>query len=122
MTREESRLGPSQRACSQRLRDSSTTPRWLKSSYHQPSLICSTLPEDALLWPLQRQDGQCLIHIEAAVLDRLRAMRKLGEMYSDAIVWLVEMGGVRPIGRLGLIAVAALGSACVSAQPLYCSR
>jgi hypothetical protein len=26
--------------------------------------------------------GQCLIHIEAAVLDRLRAMRKLGERYS----------------------------------------
>ena len=31
---------------------------------------------DALLWPLQRPDGH--IHIEAAVLDRLRAMRKLG--------------------------------------------
>jgi hypothetical protein len=27
-------------------------------------------------------DGQCLIHIEAAVLDRLWAMRKLGERYS----------------------------------------
>jgi hypothetical protein len=47
-----------------------------------PSLICSPLSEDAPLWPLQRQDGQCLIHIEAAVLDRLRAMRKLGERYS----------------------------------------
>jgi hypothetical protein len=35
---EESRLGPSQRAGSQRLRDSSTTPRWLKSRYPQPSL------------------------------------------------------------------------------------
>ena len=63
-----------------------------------------------------------LSNIEAAALDRLRAMRKLGERYSDAIVWLVEMGGVRPIGRLGLIAVAALGSACARAQPLYCSR
>jgi hypothetical protein len=49
-----------------------------------------TLPEDALLWPLQRQGRY---HIEAAVLDRLRVMRKLGERYSDAIVWLVEMGG-----------------------------
>jgi hypothetical protein len=47
-----------------------------------PSLICSPLSEDAPLWPLQREDGQCLIHIEAAVLDRLRAMRKLGERYS----------------------------------------
>jgi hypothetical protein len=35
---EESRLGPSQRAGCQLLRDSSTTPRWLKSSYPQPSL------------------------------------------------------------------------------------
>ena len=41
--------------------------------------IRSTLPEDAPLWPLQRSG---LIHIEAAVLDRLRAMRKLGERYS----------------------------------------
>jgi hypothetical protein len=30
----------------QRLRDSSTTPRWLKSGYPQPAFICSTLPED----------------------------------------------------------------------------
>ena len=36
--------------------------------------IRSTLPEDAPLWPLQR--------FEAAVLDRLWAMRKLGERYS----------------------------------------
>ena len=34
-----------QRAGCQRLRDSSTTPRWLKSRYPQPSLICSTLPK-----------------------------------------------------------------------------
>ena len=43
--------------------------------------IRSTLPEDAPLWPLQRS-GRPLIHVEAAVLDRLRAMRKLGERYS----------------------------------------
>ena len=30
--------------------------------------ICSTLPEDAPLWPVHRRDGQCLIHIETAVL------------------------------------------------------
>ena len=34
--------------------------------------IRSTLPEDAPLWPVRRG---CLIHVEAAVLDRLRAMR-----------------------------------------------
>jgi hypothetical protein len=39
--------------------------------------IRSTLPEDAPLWPLQRSG-----RIEAAVLDRLWAMRKLGERYS----------------------------------------
>jgi hypothetical protein len=33
--------------------------------------ICSTMSEDAPLWPVHRRDGQCLIHIEAAVLDRL---------------------------------------------------
>ncbi len=33
--------------------------------------ICSTLPEDAPLWPVQRQGGQiCLVHVEAAVVDR----------------------------------------------------
>ena len=34
--------------------------------------IRSTLPEDAPLWPVRRG---CLIHVEAAILDRLRAMR-----------------------------------------------
>jgi len=38
-----------------------------------------------------RQDGQCLIHIEAAVLDRLRAMRRPGGSYSDVIVHQVEL-------------------------------
>jgi hypothetical protein len=45
--------------------------------------ICSTLPEDAPLWPVHRQ-------IEAAVLDRLRAMRRPGEDYNDlnpAALW-----------------------------------
>jgi hypothetical protein len=39
-------------------------------------------PRTRLCGPCRVQDGQCLIHIEAAVLDRLRAMRKLGERYS----------------------------------------
>jgi hypothetical protein len=40
---EESRLGPSQRVGCQRRRDSSTTPRWLKSRYPHPRLA-STQP------------------------------------------------------------------------------
>ena len=31
--------------------------------------VCSTLPEDAPLWPLQRQGGPTPVHVEAAVLD-----------------------------------------------------
>ncbi len=41
--------------------------------------ICSTLPPDAPLWPVERRGGQCFIHVEAAVLDRLGAMRRRGE-------------------------------------------
>jgi hypothetical protein len=33
----------------------------------------------------------CLIHIETAVLDGLRAMRRPGESYSDVIFRLVEL-------------------------------
>jgi hypothetical protein len=40
---------------------------------------------------LQRQDGKCLIHIEAALLERLRAMRQPGESYSDVSLRLVEI-------------------------------
>ena len=40
--------------------------------------LMATLPEDAPLWPVHRQGGQCLIHVEAAALDRLRAMRRPG--------------------------------------------
>ena len=53
--------------------------------------ICSTLPEDAPLWPVHRRDGQCLIHIEAAVLNRLRAMRRPSESYSNVILRLFEL-------------------------------
>jgi hypothetical protein len=50
-------------ACScPRLRDSSTTPRWLKSRYPQPSLIGSPPPEDAPLGPSIVRSANCLIH------------------------------------------------------------
>ncbi len=53
--------------------------------------ICSTLPKGAPLWPVQRQGGRCLVHVEAAVVDRLRAMRERGETYSDVIVRLAQL-------------------------------
>jgi hypothetical protein len=52
----------SQRAGCPRLRDSSTTPRWLKSRYPQLSLIGSPLPEDAPLGPPIVRSANCLIH------------------------------------------------------------
>ena len=52
--------------------------------------ICSTLPQGAPLWPVQRQDGQSLIHVEAAVVDRLTALRRSGENYSNVILRLIE--------------------------------
>ena len=52
--------------------------------------LISTLPEGAPLWPVQRQVGQCLIHVETAVVARLRAMRGRGEDYSDVIVRLAR--------------------------------
>jgi len=60
--------------------------------------IIATLPEGAALWPVERQGGQCFIHVEAAVVDRLAAMRGPGEDYSDVILRLVELeatGGSR---------------------------
>ncbi len=53
--------------------------------------ICATLPEGAPLWPVEGQGGQCFIHVEAAVVDRLAAMRGPGEDYSDVILRLVEL-------------------------------
>jgi hypothetical protein len=53
--------------------------------------IASTLPKGAARWPMQRERGQCFIQVEAAVVDRLRAMRKPGESYSDIILRLIEL-------------------------------
>ena len=58
------------------------------AAYHA---IRSTLPEDVPLWPVIGQDGQCLIHIEAAVLNRLRAMRRPSDRYSNVILRLFEL-------------------------------
>jgi hypothetical protein len=53
--------------------------------------IASTLPKGAARWPMQRERGQCFIQVEAAVVDRMRAMRRPGESYSEVILKLVEL-------------------------------
>jgi predicted CopG family antitoxin len=40
---------------------------------------------------MQRARDQCFIQVEAAVLDRMRAMRRPGESYSEVILKLVEL-------------------------------
>jgi hypothetical protein len=52
--------------------------------------IASTRPKGAARWPMQRDRGQCFIQVEAAVVDRMRAMRRPGESYSQVILRLVE--------------------------------
>jgi hypothetical protein len=54
-------------------------------------VIASTLPKGAARWPMQRDKGQCFIQVEAAVVDRMRAMRRPGESYSEVILKLVEL-------------------------------
>jgi hypothetical protein len=53
--------------------------------------IASTLPKGAARWPMQRDRGQCFIQVEAAVIHSMRAMRRPGESYSQAILRLVEL-------------------------------
>lgn len=40
---------------------------------------------------MQRDRGQSFIQVEAAVVDRMRAMRRPGESYSEVILRLVEL-------------------------------
>jgi hypothetical protein len=54
-------------------------------------VIASTLPKGAARWPMERDRGQCFIQVEAAVIDRMRAMRRPGESYSEVILRLVEL-------------------------------
>jgi hypothetical protein len=53
--------------------------------------IASTLPKGAARWPMQRDRDQCFIQVEAGVVDRMRAMRRPGESYSQVILRLVEL-------------------------------
>ena len=54
--------------------------------------IASTLPRGSARWPMQRDGDQCFIQVEAAVVDRMRTMRRPGESYSAVILRLVELG------------------------------
>ena len=54
-------------------------------------VIASTLPKGAARWPMQRDRGQSFIQVEAAVVDRMRTMRRPGETYSEVILRLVEL-------------------------------
>jgi hypothetical protein len=40
---------------------------------------------------MQRDRSQCFIHVEAAVIHRMRAVRRPGESYSEVIWRLVEL-------------------------------
>ena len=55
--------------------------------------IASTLPKGAARWPIQRNRDKCFIQVEAAIVDRMRTMRRIGESYSDVILRLVEIEG-----------------------------
>jgi hypothetical protein len=54
--------------------------------------IASTLPKGSARWPMQRDGDQCFIQVEAAVVDRMRAMRRPGESYRAVILRLIELG------------------------------
>ena len=58
--------------------------------------IASELPEGSSRWPMQRDQGKCFIQVEAALVDRMRAMRLPGENYSQVILRLVKLNSGDP--------------------------
>jgi hypothetical protein len=50
--------------------------------------IAKTLPEGTVL-QVDRRGGQCFIHLDDAMADRLGALRGPGESYSDVILRMV---------------------------------
>ena len=48
-------------------------------------------PKGSARWPMQRDRGRCFIQVEAAVVDRMRTMRRPDEDYSDVILRLIEI-------------------------------
>ena len=53
--------------------------------------VCATLPLGSLGFEPQLNEGERLVWLEAAVDDRLAAMRGPGESYSDVILRLIEI-------------------------------
>jgi hypothetical protein len=54
--------------------------------------ICATLPGGSVGYEAEANErGERLVWLEAAMADRLGAMRGPGESYSDAILKLVEL-------------------------------
>src|ERR1700761_1577802 len=58
--------------------------------------IAATLPKGSARWPMQRDGDQGFIQVEAAVVDRMRAMRRPGESYSEVILRLVGLKKSEP--------------------------
>jgi hypothetical protein len=54
--------------------------------------IAATLPKGSARWPMKRDGSQGFIQVEAAVVDRMRAMGRPGESYSAVVLRLVELG------------------------------
>jgi hypothetical protein len=56
--------------------------------------ICATLPLGSVGYESEPNErGERYVWLEAAMADRLGAMRRAGESYSDAILRLVETEG-----------------------------
>ena len=53
--------------------------------------IAFRLPKGSARWPMQRDRDRCFIQVEAAVVARMRTMRRPGEDYSDVILRLIEI-------------------------------
>ena len=66
--------------------------------------IAFTLPKGAARWPMQRDWGQCFIQVEAAVVDRIRALHGPGESWNDVILRVAAEGATHFCGRDLLLA------------------
>jgi hypothetical protein len=87
--------------------------------------VVATLPLGCVGYePELNSQGERRIWIEAAVADRVTAMRRRGESYSDVILRLVEMEGPTLLAVCEQLAARLLSAVCrqsVSNRPLvYC--
>jgi hypothetical protein len=58
--------------------------------------ICATLPLGSVaVEPYYNERGERLIWLEAAMVDRLGAMRRAGESYSDVILRVATLEGTQ---------------------------